>query len=354
MTARPLALSLVLLAGPLTGPLTAQEAPDCPDDAAPVVSLGFGSRYAEDSKSRSDFDEESDKAVTAALKPIDDFIADLARHTDLLNDPETSPELAEAAAACVIDSLLPWAQADALSDLTTQGANLSAPSRVGGIAFAYAAVRARQPEAAGNAEIESWLLARARQTMSYFDTEAPPRASQNNLRAWAGLAVTRIGLTLDDPALIDWGAASAERVACTAAADGSLPNEMWRDRLALHYQLHAVGPLVVTAALLQDRRPDLLAICDRAILRVVDFTVAALKDPAPVVALTGKTQSVGGAKPPRDFELAWASAYLHMAPDAPEVAALAEAIEKLGNSKLGGDQRLLWPAPLPPAGPQEG
>lgn len=340
----------VVMAMVLAGPVTADEAPTCPDDTAPVVSLGFGSRYTADSENRSEFDEEGDKAVTAALKPIDDFIADLARQTDLVLDPETDPKVASAAADCVQRSILAWARADALSDLATQGANLSAPSRVGGIAFAWEAVRDLVPEAEGNAEIEAWLRARARQTMAYFDADAPPRASQNNLRAWAGLAVARIGLTLDDAAFIDWGEASARLVLCTADPDGSLPFEMWRGRLALHYQLHAVGPLVTTAALLREARPGLLDACDGALSRVVAFTLAGLDDPGPVKAITGKAQSVGGPKhPPRDFELAWVPAYMVLDPDA-AIAGRVEGIEKLGNSKLGGDQRLLWPAAPDPAG----
>jgi poly(beta-D-mannuronate) lyase len=330
----------VLLA--LASPLAAQEAADCPVEATPVVSLGFGSRYTDDSENRSDFDEESDKAVTAALKPIDDFIADLARQTNILHDPGTSPDKARTAAACVMENVLVWARADALSRLSTQGANLSAPSRVGGIAFAYAAALKVLPQPEGRAEIEAWLLARARQTMTWFDTEAPPRASQNNLRAWAGLAVTRVGLILDNPSLVNWGAASARLVACTAEADGSLPNEMWRGRLALHYQLHAVAPLVVTAALLQDREPDLITACDRAIPRVVRFTLDGLQNPAAVEKITGKKQSVGGSRKARDFELAWIPAYLSLDPD-PKIAELLSGVKELGNTKLGGDQRLLWP-----------
>lgn len=339
MTLRAIACCAAFLAGPLA----AEEQLSCPAPPRPVLSLDFGSRYAEDSATRSEFDEEGDKAVTAALKPIDDFIADLARQTDILLDPETEPKVADAAAKCVVESLLVWAEADALSDLSTQGANLSVPSRIGGMAFAYAAVRAYRPDAPGHEAIERWLLSRARQTMAFFDAKAPPRASRNNLRAWAGLAVARVGLTLDDPDLVDWGAGSAELVACTAAADGSLPNEMWRGRLALHYQLHAVGPLVVTAALLREERPGLVEACDAAIPRIVRFTLAALDDPSTVEKITGKTQSVGGPeRPARDFELAWLAAYLKLVSE-PIAQARIERVEKLGNSKLGGDQRLLWP-----------
>ncbi|MDP3193901.1 alginate lyase family protein [Tabrizicola sp.] len=347
MTTRSLALLLVL-----ASPLAAEEAPKCPVDTKPVVSLGFGSRYTDDSENRSDFDEESDKAVTAALRPIDDFITDLAKQTNILNDPKTKPEEAQTAAACVLDSILAWARADALSDLRTQGAKLSAPSRVGGIAFAYAAALKIVPQPQGQAEIEAWFLARSQQTMAFFDTEAPPRASQNNLRAWAGLAVTRVGMTQGDPTLIDWGAETLRLVACTADADGSLPNEMWRGKLALHYQLHAVAPLVTTAALLQDERPELFTACDRALPRIVRFTLDGLDDPSTVEKITGEKQSVGGTRKARDFELAWVPAYLTLDPDA-KIAARLDKIKELGNSKLGGDQRLLWPGAAP-AGPADG
>ncbi|HLQ20044.1 MAG TPA: alginate lyase family protein [Tabrizicola sp.] len=347
MSPRTLAL-LVLMASPLA----AEEGPQCPSDAKPVVALGFGSRYTDGSENRSDFDEESDKAVTAALKPIDDFIADLARQTNIIHDPSTKPQDAKTAADCVMESVHVWSRAGALSKLTTQGANLSAPSRVGGIAFAYAAALKIVPQPDGKQEIEAWLLDRAKQTMDFFDTEAPPRASQNNLRAWASLAVARVGLILDDPVLIDWGAKSAELVACTANTDGSLPNEMWRGRLALHYQLHAVAPLVTTAALLQEERPDLFTACDRAIPRIVRFTLDGLQDPSVVQDITGKEQSVGGARKARDFELAWMPAYLTLDPD-PEIIGLLAKVKELGNSKLGGDQRLMWPG-VTPTDPADG
>ena len=346
MRLHSLALGMALLASPLA----AEEGPECPKIAEPVISLGFGSRYTDDSANRSDFDEEGDKAVTAALKPIDTFITDLAKQTDILNDPEAESAAADAAASCVLDSIRIWAEADALSDLTTQGANLSAPSRVGGLAFAYAAVRAYQPDAPPDETIETWLRDRALQTMAYFDNDAPPRASQNNLRAWAGLAVARIGLSLQDETLITWAADTVELVICTAAPDGSLPNEMWRGRLALHYQLHAVAPLVTTTALLQEARPELFASCGNALPRVVTFTLAGLKDPSPVEKITGKEQTVGGVKrKPRDFELAWVPAYLHLDPEA-ELDVEIDPTAKLGNSKLGGDQRLLWPEMSDPSG----
>ena len=125
MTLRPLALGLTLLAAPL-----AAEEPDCPPGTDPVVTLGFGSRYADDSANRSDFDEDSDRAVTAALTPIDDFINDLARLTDRLHDPETEAEVTQEAAECVIALIQPWAEAAPAERARTEAAVAATMVRV--------------------------------------------------------------------------------------------------------------------------------------------------------------------------------------------------------------------------------
>ena len=304
-----------------------------------VVSLNHGSRYVAADKSRSEFDEAANDDVNAQLKPVDAFITDLA---NAANRALSDPGGRKAAVDCVLSGLANWAGADALSDLSTMNAQLSAPSRIAGLAFAYAQVKPIAEPSADQALIEEWLTERARATMTYFDTEAPPNASRNNLRAWAALAVARIGLTIEDAAMIDWADASVRLVVCQAAPDGSLPLEMARRDLALHYQLHAVTPLVVTAALLQARGHDLFMACDRALHRAVGFTLDAFDDPKLVETLTGKPQSYfDGSEKLRGFELAWAEAYLSLF-YAPRLTTFVASYGALGNSKLGGKQSLLW------------
>ncbi len=317
----------------------AEPAFTCAKAPKPVVSLDHGSRYAAGDASRSEFDEASNQDVNKQLEPVDDFIADLAVAANRAVSTEADRKVA---ADCVLAGLAAWAKADALSDLVTMNAQLSAPSRIAGLAFAYAQVKPFLTASDDTALVEEWLADRARATMEYFDTDAPKNASRNNLRAWAGLAVARVGTTLDDAAMIDWADATVELVACQAAPDGSLPLEMARRDLALHYQLHAVTPLVVTAALLQDRGRDLFAICDRAIHRSVDFVLAAFEDPDLVPSITGHPQSYfDGSEELRGFELAWADAYLSLF-DKPELAAFVEKFGELGNSKIGGKQSILW------------
>jgi len=317
----------------------------CFDATAPVLSLDFPSRYTDDSKNRSDFDDKANAEVEAALGPVDDFIVDLISTANkVLAAADEAADEAEPdrtlAADCVVDRLFEWASVDALSAIDTQAPQLSVPSRIGGMAMAYAQVRVVATPDDRQPVIEAWLAERSASTMAFFDTEAPPRASQNNLRAWAALGVGQVGLIVNDPVLLDWATASIRLVACTAAEDGSLPNEMWRGKLALHYQLHATSPLVVGAALLAAQDPGLFAACDGAIGRIARFGLAGAQDPALVEELTGERQSFD----PDDlktFEFAWLAAYLTLTEDA-DAATFAAQFDGLANSKLGGKQDLLW------------
>lgn len=324
-----------------TAPAQAQDASEaCFAATPPVLKLAYPSRYTKDSKSRSDFDEKADAAVDAALKPVDDFIVDLATTANRsLTEPDAKALLA---ADCVVDRIHDWAAADALAALESDGAQLSVPSRVAAIAIAYAQALPKATPDARMAVIDGWLRARVTASMAFFDTKAPPRASKNNLRAWAALGAAQAGLILNDTAMIDWAVASVERVACTAAADGSLPNEMWRGKLALHYQIHAVGPLVFTAGLLKDKAPDLLQACDSAIIRAAQFAVAGAKDPKIVERVVGAPQKFD-ADPGKlkAFEFAWITAFLAQVDDA-QIKAFALNFDGLSNSKLGGKQSLLW------------
>lgn len=340
-----LALSLPLLV-PL--PAFAQEAevPEeegsvCVQAPEPVVSLSYGSRYTDESEDRSDLDEEANEEVEEALGPVDDFIVDLAKAA---NTAQAGEEDAAEAANCLVDAVQVWAEADALSELETMNAQISVPSRLGGIALAYlqAKPHATDLDPARQEVIETWLQDRVLASMAYFDDEAPPRASQNNLRAWAGLAAAAVGRSTGNVEILDWAADTVELVACQADEDGALPLEMERGPRALHYHIHAVGPLVVSAALLGEEGRDLFSACDGALHRIVAFVPNAFEDPALVNDKAGEEQTFfKGDQELRGFELAWAEAYLSRFEDA-RLAAFVESYRPLANSKFGGDQDLLW------------
>lgn len=311
----------------------------CIDVPEPLISLSYGSRYTDESEDRSDLDEEADAAVDAALGPIDDFLSALAREA---NNATRGDDGAEESAACVVDALDVWARANAMSELETMNANLSGPSRIGGMAMAYLQAEAAIDVAPLKARrIEKWLVARAEQSAKWFDEEAPPMASQNNLRAWAGLSAAAVGKVADDEDLRAWAADTFELVACQADADGALPYEMKRGPRSLHYHIHAVGPLVIGGALLEDDGYDIFGICDSAVRRAVEFIPRALDDPDLVERKAGEPQTLTDKDELESFELAWATAYLSLFDD-PEIEALVAGFMSLGNSKLGGTQSILW------------
>lgn len=325
-------------AGPGAGPGAAPaEGTFCVEAPEPIVSLAYGSRYTAESADRADLDEDANEEVERALGPVDDFIVDLANGANLARGGD------EAAADCVVEAILAWAEGDALSRLETMNAQISAPSRLGGIALAYLQARDRAPglDDARREAIEGWLEARMLATMAYFDEEAPSKASRNNLRAWAGLAAAAVGRATGNREITGWAADTVELVACQADEDGALPLEMARGHRALHYHLHAVGPLVVSAAMLAEEGQDLFAACDGALHRIVAFVPAAFEDPDLVNDKAGEEQTYFDGGELRGFELAWAEAYLARF-DSPGLARLVEGFRPLANSKLGGAQDRLW------------
>ena len=344
MRLKPIVATLVFLPGlaQAQGSAAAGEhGGACFDVPEPVISLSYGSRYTAESEDRSDIDAAANQAVNEALGPIDDMIVAM---TQAANDALEGGEDAVQSANCVVAAIAEWARADALSVLETMNANISSPSRLGGMAFAWqqAAPLATNLDDETRVEVEDWFRRRSQSTMDYFDNDAPPGASRNNLRAWAGLSVAVASRVTQDEDHAQWAADTVELVACQADADGALPLEMARGPRALHYQVHAVAPLVVTSALLHDERPELFEICDRAVHRIVDFVPAAFANLGIVEEKAGEPQTYQtGEDELQPFELAWAEAYLSLF-DSPLIAAFVDDYRPLGNSKLGGDQRLLW------------
>ncbi|MCA0943052.1 alginate lyase family protein [Salipiger pacificus] len=312
----------------------------CPGAPEPVVTLDYGSRYAEDDPSRSSIDRESNAAVNRALRPIDAFIRDLvAQSNAVLSEGEDSAQQAD----CVLSRIAAWAEADALSDLGSFTARLSVGARLAGIAESYRQVRPLATDLKAAAGIEDWLTRRSAEQIDFWEKEATSGARTGNLRAWAALAVLLTGEVTGNDMQIGWASASAVRILCTARPDGSLPQETKRGGYGLHYQFHAIAPLVTIAAHLDRLGQPITESCDAALERAVGY---ALSDYTAKGALTeaysGKPQSYfDGTETLQPHELAWLVAYRALFPQS-DIASPLPRNEPLVNSKLGGDQRLLW------------
>lgn len=304
-----------------------------------MLTLAYESRYASDSETRSEIDNEADAAVEAALAPLDDFIRDLATLANQVHAPGAPrAEIAD----CVIAQLSTWAEAGALESLATQTAQLTIGARLAGLGLVLRQAVPHTTRQEDLSLIQRWLTAQAYRQLTFWEEEAPSGARRGNLRAWAALAVAAIADLGGDRMLRAWAAWSTDYVLCTAAPDGSLPQEMTRGRLAFHYQMHAVAPLVVTSRLLTDHGFAPGARCDTALDRVVGFVIADLPDGAATREITGEEQSYfDGSREISAYNLAWLEAYLSLSPSA-DLEVLAALYRPLASSKLGGDQSLIW------------
>ncbi|MBX9468698.1 alginate lyase [Rhizobium sp. WL3] len=313
----------------------------CFKTPTPVMSLGFGSRYEADSKTRSAIDEDSDAAVTKALKPIDQFIQNLAK---VVSKAQKEKDVATRRAyqRCVVDSIYSWAKADALNEMRTFNAKLSVPSRVGGLAIVYAEARDQVPGLHDRERIiEKWLQKRAQETVQFFETEATKGAARNNLRAWASMAVGEVGVLNRDRGLVEWSILSNYTMIANAAPDGSLPLEMNRQRHALHYQLHAMTPLVTSIARLCEAGYGKGGADLDKLMTMARFSVAAVKDPGIVQKINGKSQTVKPGLKNNLSSIAWLEPYVSLTNDL-EMTKEFSSLRPLSNSKLGGNQTALY------------
>ncbi|MCB1335621.1 MAG: alginate lyase family protein [Roseivivax sp.] len=321
------------------GAPSAARAFDCPKAPEPVLTLAFGSRYSDAGEGSKKLDEDASAKVDNALEPVDEFLRSL---TELANQVPEAGDDARAIADCAIGQIGDWARANAMADLR-DNARLTAGARLAGFGLVLLQTVPQSPTHPDLAPIRTWLEERMLDQMIYWEAEAPEGAARGNLRAWSALAGATIGTVLDDPVIRGWSAWSSTYVLCSAAPDGSLPQEMSRGKFALHYQLHAIAPLTVSAALLSRRDIALADRCDGALARVVNFAVNDIAQKGALSqAITGEKQTLfDGSDTLEGWQLAWLEAYLTIQFD-PKLIALADAYRPLSYSKLGGDQTLLW------------
>jgi poly(beta-D-mannuronate) lyase len=288
---------------------------------------------------------------------------------------------------CAIDAIDNWAEADSFSEIDSLTANLSYASRVGGIAIAYAQLKSlilqsteeptegvatggqlrlldqaeeiapAEETAVADAEpvsetgmasvpedylqstetIEQWLTRLGAAIIQFWETDGPPMASKGNLRAWAALALIQIGLIVENESFIDWGLESHRVILDTIDPDGSLPMEMRRGKYALHYQLHAIAPMVTATAMLKEvNKLNPQPYMDRLIM-AARFSLRAIEKPELVEEKTDKQQTVkSGLLEQKKYQIAWLEPLLVLEKD-PQLDATIDDLRPLSNSKLGGN-----------------
>lgn len=221
------------------------------------------------------------------------------------------------AAACVYWLLDAAAKADAWAGQMAQFQDVYIQNwLLSGAGIPYLKVRnsgvgTRQQDA----DIQQWFHHLALREQAHFDQGKghPTTDAYNNHMYWAGLALATEGIADNDQNAFLWGITTYYQGVGLIQSDGSLVAEMNRAGMALHYQLYALGPLIMLAELGEANGVDMYNVDHGAIHRLAKFDLAALEDPSIIAKRTGVEQNIKA--PYSGLEIGWAVPYVKRFPD---------------------------------------
>jgi poly(beta-D-mannuronate) lyase len=285
------------------------------------------------------------KKYEDSVATIEDFSRAVVRAAD---DYQTTGS--HAAALCAVNLLDAAAKQQALTGTMGSGqASYVQKWNLGAWSVAYLKVRnselnaymknraAAQISEEQEHEITSWLKQLAEASQNYIEEKRRrhqhPNDSDNNHLYWAGFAVAAAGIANDDRKLFDWGVDAYKRGVHDIQPDGTLPNEMARGQMALHYHLYSLAPLMMLAEFGEVNGIDLYAERDYAIKRLVARCVAGLQDPSFFQQKTGVAQVTDSGV--QSWQISWAVYYTRRFPD-PKISELIGKAEGLSYTMLGG------------------
>jgi poly(beta-D-mannuronate) lyase len=282
----------------------------CPAAPPFAHTIEIGSYYV-DSRA-SVIDQKKFDAFQKASEPSNHLSQSVALAADAYLFKGSLP-----AAACVYSLLESAAKADAWAGKIPgfQGVYLQ-NWLLSAAAISYLKVRkSGAGTAQQDATIQKWFDHLAVRVGEYFDAEVKRLGSdgENNHLYWAGLAVAAAGIADHDKEAFDWGMAAYRMGVDAIQPDGSLTAEMNRGQMALHYNLYALGALIMLAELGKANNIDLYSYDKGAIHHLVSFCLAGLEDPTIVEKRTGVKQVV--SLPYAGGDIGWAVPYVRRFPN---------------------------------------
>jgi poly(beta-D-mannuronate) lyase len=274
-----------------------------------------------------------------AVRPVRTFVANV---TGLADGWMRSSPANGAYATLALQQLSTWASAGALLDEVNRQGGYERKWTLGSLALAFLKIRAAPAlDSEKLAATRDWLSKVAYAVIPPYE-DMSNSASRNNHAYWAGLAVAASGVATNDRHLFDWGMARARMGISDIRADGTLPREMERGSLALHYHAFALPPLVMLAEIGAANDLDLYDENDGALRRLADRVIQSVEAPASFEKLAGATQEFPLETHPKASYFAWGEAYYARFRDPRLWRWLASGLRPLVDQRLGGDQTLAF------------
>jgi poly(beta-D-mannuronate) lyase len=273
------------------------------------------------------------KRYQDSVAGLEDFSRDVVKAADTFQTTGS-----RAAAACVA-SLLESASAQrALTgDMDGHQASYVQGWNLGAWAVAFLKVRGSKVAAEGQQkDITAWLKKLAEDNRGYYQHKRGrpgPSDAHNNHLYWAGFAIAAAAIADDDRGLFRWAIDAYKEGTGDIAADGTLPMEMDRGQMALHYHLYALAPLIMLAEFGEANGLDLYAERNYALKRLIALCIAGLQDPSFFRQRTGVSQVTESEI--QAWQISWGQPYTRRFPDAKISELLAKA-SRLNYTMLGG------------------
>jgi poly(beta-D-mannuronate) lyase len=259
----------------------------CPTPPTAPRTLNTTSIYAAEDSSRSRIDAEAQKRYRLAMQHVTDFNQGVAKFAQYIHE---KPHYRNFYAECILKWTHEWAEAQALQKLATRTARTGIGPYASGIALSYLQAKAIKPHDRRHAVIQNWMMSIVHQYIAHFNRFPDARSSRNNLRYWAALGATAVGIAAQNRTVFNWGIGSARIGLEQITQQGTLPLEMMRKSRALLYHHHAVAPLVMTAELGLKNGINLYQDHDGALHRLALFAANTLVDDTTISMLADSRQ----------------------------------------------------------------
>lgn len=219
--------------------------------------------------------------------------APLVQYGDKLNAAARDSK----AGKCIVAYIDDWARNDALLGSMRDSINPNHALPMGRVfqkwllAEAAANYLKFRQSATGDQDerIKWWMTQVANSVKAFFDNAIKdPGFTKQNHYAWAGAAVMEVGVITDNQEFVDWGRKVFEQQMADVSADGTLPLELARGKMALKYHNLALHALMYMAELSKMVGEDWTT--NPNLHRLITLTTNANLDPTILQKLNGQSQ----------------------------------------------------------------
>ena len=320
---------------------------DCAKAPTPVVELLFDGFYAPGTGSTV-VDPEAMERYRAATQTINRFERGLADMGDAYQaDAQRKGGAGDpATAACALDWLSSWAADRAMLGKVSQQGGYVRKWSLGTESLAYLRIRnAPGLNIAKRRAVEAWIGEWARLVHTDYTTGTERNSRNNNHAYWAALSVGLAAVVTNDAELFDWAMAGYRKAAQQIQPNGTLPLELARGPMALHYHLFALEALVPLAELGARNGHDLYAEGNGALERLIGVALDGLADPNVFALMTDvKQESIGDLD---GDDLGWMEPYYarfgHVeGKRGVEIKSWIDRLRPMRDTRLGGSVTLMY------------